>query len=105
MTTYFCRLIPPRPSFAQDLDAEEARLMGEHAAYWREWMRKGKVVAFGVVADPAGAYGIGIIEVTDEAEARSLTAGDPTIVSGRGFRHELHLMPRGAVHPPAAGAA
>lgn len=59
-----------------------------------------EVVAFGVVADPAGAFGIAIIEVADEDEARRLTANDPTIRSGRGFSYEMLPMPRGAVHPP-----
>jgi len=36
--------------------------------------------------------------VEDEVEARALTAGDPVILSGRGFRYEMHVMPRGAVH-------
>jgi len=50
MKTFFCKLVPPRPSFAQDLSEAERKLMQEHAAYWREWMEKGHVVAFGVVA-------------------------------------------------------
>jgi hypothetical protein len=74
--------------------------MADHAAYWRGWMAKGHVVAFGVVADPAGVYGIGIVEVGDEAEVRRLTENDPTILHGEGFRFDVHLMPHGAVHPP-----
>lgn len=80
---YFCRLIPPRPSFARDMSEAEATLMREHAAYWHGWMEQGKVVTFGFVADPAGAYGIGIIEVADESEAEALTANDPTIDAAR----------------------
>ena|SRR5689334_4933038 len=100
MKTFFCKLVPPRPSFAQDLSEAERKLMQEHAAYWREWMEKGHVVAFGVVADPAGAFGMGIVEVDDDAVVERLTANDPTILSGRGFRFDVFLMPRGAVHPP-----
>jgi YCII-related domain len=82
----------------------EAKLMADHATYWREWMAKGHVVAFGVVADPAGVYGIGIVEVEDEAGVRMLTEYDPTILRGQGFRFDVHLMPRGAVHPPMSAA-
>ncbi len=99
MPTYFCRLIPPRPTFAQDLSPAEGQVMQEHAGYWHGLMKQGKVVTFGLVADPAGAYGIGILEAVDEAEVRALTADDPAMRSGRGFRYEIHLMPRGAVHP------
>jgi hypothetical protein len=98
MKAFFCRLIPPRPSFAEDMSEAEAQLMEEHARYWRDWMAKGRVVAFGLVGDPAGPYGIGIVEVEDEAQLRSFTENDPTIRSGRGFRFEVHQMPFGVVH-------
>ena len=99
MKTYFCRLIPPRPSFAADMSDKEASVMREHAAYWRGKMAEGKVVAFGPVADPAGVYGMGVIEVHDESEGRSFMENDPAIRSKIGLRYELHPMPQGAVHP------
>ena len=98
MKTFFCRLNAPRPTFGQDMSADEARLMQEHAAYWRDWMARGRVVTFGVVADPAGVFGIGVVEVADEAEVRHLTDGDPVIGSGRGFSYDVYPMPFGAVH-------
>ena len=99
MKTYFCRLISPRPTFAQDLTGDEAKLMQAHAAYWKGWMDKGWVVAFGLVADPAGPYGIGIVEVENAADVLGLTRDDPAIRADRGFRYEVHPMPRGAIHP------
>jgi len=98
VTTFFCKLIAPRPTFAQDMTEEERTLMQRHALHWREWMERGRVVTFGVVADPAGAFGIGVVEVQDDAEARELTENDPVIRSGLGFRYEVHPMPLGAVH-------
>jgi hypothetical protein len=95
---YFCKLHPPRPTFAQDMTPAEGALMGEHAAYWQDGLGRGKVVTFGFVADPAGGYGIGVVDVDDEAEVRRFTDGDPTIRSGRGFRFEVHPMPFGAAH-------
>lgn len=102
MNTFFCKLVPPRPTFSQDVTEAEREIMREHAAYWQRCLEAGHVVAFGLVADPAGAFGMGIIEVADEDEARRLTAEDPAILSGRGFRYEIHPMPRGAIHPPHA---
>jgi uncharacterized protein YndB with AHSA1/START domain len=91
---FFCRLIPPRPSFAQDMTPEERTMMGEHAAYWREHLAAGRAIVFGPVADPAGAWGLGVVRVKDEAEARAFEAGDPAVSSGRGFRYEILPMPR-----------
>jgi len=98
MKTFYCKLIPPRVTFLQDMNDGERQLMQQHGAYWHGCMQRGKAVVFGVVADPAAAFGVGIIEVEDEVEARALTAADPVILSGRGFRYEMHEMPRGAVH-------
>jgi len=64
--------------------------MRRHAAYRREAMGRGHMVAFGRVADPAGAFGMGIVEFPGEAEARAFTDGDPTVRSGQGFSFEVH---------------
>jgi len=100
MKTFFCKLIPPRATFAQDMSPAEGQLMQLHAAYWRGLMDQGQVVAFGVVGDPAGAYGIGIVEVDGDVAVQGFTENDPVIRANRGFRYEVHVMPRGAVHPP-----
>lgn len=105
METFFCKLIPPRSTFAQDMSEAEAQIMAEHVAYWQELMGQGRVVAFGLVGGPAGAFGVGIVEVGDEAEVRRLTANDPTIRSARGFRLDVHPMPYGAIHPNAPTSA
>jgi hypothetical protein len=56
---FVCRLLAPRPTFMQDITAEERALMGAHSVYWREAMARGMVVVFGPVADPAGPWGLG----------------------------------------------
>jgi uncharacterized protein YciI len=104
MSTFFCKLVPPRPTFAQDITPTERELMQEHGRYWHGCMQQGKVIAFGMVADPAAGFGMGIVEVADEAEARALTDADPVVRAGRGFRYEIYVMPRGAVHPPFAAS-
>lgn len=97
MKTYFCKLMAPRASFLRDMSADEGQLMQQHAVYWREHLARGNVVAFGLVADPAAAYGVGIVEFEDDAGVQVFTDGDPTIRSGLGFRFEVQPMPFGSV--------
>jgi hypothetical protein len=99
MAAFFCKLIPPRPTFAQDMSEAEAKIMEQHAAYWHSLMGQGRVVTFGLVADPAGAYGIGVVDVDGDAAVRDLTENDPSILSRRGFKFEIHPMPFGAARP------
>jgi uncharacterized protein YndB with AHSA1/START domain len=94
---YVCKLIPPRATFAQDFTAEEGALMRDHAAYWMRHMQEGRVIVFGPVADPKGGWGLGVVRVPDEAALRALEAGDPAIVSGRGFRYESLPMMKAVV--------
>lgn len=89
---YLCRLLPPRPSFMQDLTAEERAVMLEHGGYWRGKLAEGSVVAFGPVADPAGGWGVGIIAVRDEAELQKFQNEDPAIKSKIGLRYEALPM-------------
>ena len=99
MQTFYLKLNAPRPTFTMDMTPEERELMGAHALYWREWMAKGHIVAFGLVADPAGAFGMGIAEFQNEADARVFADGDPTIKANRGFSIDMLAMPFGAVRP------
>jgi hypothetical protein len=57
---FFCRLIPPRASFMVDMTPAEREVMQQHAAYWRVLLAEGKAIAFGPVADPKGAWGLGM---------------------------------------------
>lgn len=93
MSHHLYRLIPPRPSFGPgDMSDEEASLMGDHAVYWNERMAADEVIAFGPVLDPAGTWGLALLAVADEAEARRLGEDDPAVRSGR-FTFEVHAMP------------
>lgn len=73
--------------------------MDDHADYWRGLMAKGHVVAFGPVADGAGAYGIGIVQFEDDTAVRAFADNDPTIKANVGFRFEVQPMPRGVITP------
>ena len=84
-------LVPPRPTFALDMDETEAELMGQHAAYWLDQLDQGLVIVFGPVMDPAGVWGLGVLETEDQAAARGLVLDDPVIAAGV-CTFELHPM-------------
>jgi uncharacterized protein YciI len=92
MAGFVFRLLGPRPTFPGDMTADEAELMGRHSAYWRGLTREGTVVAFGPVLDPAGVYGLGVVQVDDEAAAQALADADPVVRAGIGFRVEIAPM-------------
>lgn len=78
---YFMKLIPPRPTFAQDMTAAERELMTQHVAYVRGYFERGSVLLYGPVLDPEGSFGIAVLEM-EEAEMKEFVAGDPTISAG-----------------------
>jgi uncharacterized protein YciI len=77
MSHYFVKLIPHRFTFVQDMTEEERGLMQQHAAYWRDCMKRGEVVLFGPVMDPAGVYGMGVLDVDTQQAVETLLAADP----------------------------
>lgn len=83
---FLCKLIGPRPTFPADITEKEGQVMQQHMAYWSELMKKGSAVVFGPVLDPAGVWGLGVVEVASEADVQALTANDPTVRSGLGFK-------------------
>jgi glutathione S-transferase len=96
---FVLRLVPPRATFMQDMAAEERAVMMEHVAYWRKLLEAGTAIAYGPVMDPNGGYGIGIVEVAANDDVKRLEAGDPAILSGRGFRYEVLPMARLVTRP------
>jgi len=98
MPFFVYKLLGPRPTFPVDITDDERTLMQAHASYWTDVMEKqGSVVAFGPVADPRGTYGLAILEVTDQADAERLIAGDPVQKANVGFGSECHPMLRAHV--------
>jgi len=81
-THWVFRLIPPRPTFDQDMTETEREVMIRHADYWREIAETGRMVVYGPVRDDTGAWGLGVFEASDDDEARSLVHGDPAVTSG-----------------------
>ncbi|MEJ2871768.1 YciI family protein [Actinomycetospora sp. OC33-EN08] len=85
------RLIAPRPSFAQDMDEREAAVMGEHATYWYGLVERGTAVLFGPVADPAGFWGLAVVETGSDDEAARIRDADPAVAHGV-CHGEMHPM-------------
>ncbi|HXB05779.1 MAG TPA: hypothetical protein VNW04_01650 [Puia sp.] len=77
---FFLRLNPVRADFVQTMTDEEKGIMMRHSMHWREFQLKGKIVVFGPVVDPAGAFGMGVAAVDSEEELKGFIAGDPALV-------------------------
>jgi len=88
---FFVKLIPPRRSFPADTSEAEGAVMGRHAEYLRTLLADGRGLVFGPVMDPAGVFGMGIVEAADEAAVRALTDADPVVTEGIG-RYEIFPM-------------
>ena len=73
---------PPRASFNADMSEEEAAIMKRHVGYWMSLQEQGIAVVFGPVLDPAGVYGLSIVEVDDSRQVDALIRQDPAIISG-----------------------
>jgi uncharacterized protein YciI len=97
MLYFLCRLLPPRPTFAQDMTEAETKVMSDHVAYWTDLAERGTALVFGPVADPKGVWGVGILEVEDETEVQSLTKNDPVIRAAIGAAYEILPMPRAVI--------
>ena len=104
MAHFLCRLIPPRPTFLQDMSEQEQATMGEHVGYWTQLAEAGTAVVFGPVADPAGAWGVGILQVDDREAVHRIEASDPAIKASVGFRYEVLDMPMGVVLGARSGS-
>jgi len=66
----------------QDMTGEERRLMDEHGHYFQEHFDAGRLLLFGPVMAPSGAFGLAILEVDNEAEAQQFGDGDPSVRGG-----------------------
>jgi len=84
MARQYCyfKLTPPRPTFPADMTNDERVLMEKHSVYFREAFQAGKLLLYGPVMAPEGAFGVAILEVEDEAEARQFGENDPSVRAG-----------------------
>ena len=79
---FLYRLQPPRASFAQDMNEAEAEVMERHIAYWQDLLGRGTALAFGPVLHPEDPWGLGLLNLEDEPDARAIGDADPAVVDG-----------------------
>ena len=65
-----------------DMTPDEAEVMEHHGDYWMELLTRQVALAYGPVLDPDGVWGLAILDLEDEADARPLGDGDPAVTSG-----------------------
>lgn len=94
---FFMRLIPPRPTFTQDMTDGERALMIEHGAYVRKFFEAGTVLIYGPVIDAAGSFGMAVLEMEDLAEVDRFAQGDPSVKAGMN-RYTISPMRIGGAH-------
>jgi hypothetical protein len=96
---FFVRLIPPRPTFPMDITPDEKLLMQEHARYTRASFDAGKILIYGPVMAPGGAFGMAVFEVEDMSEVRQFLENDPSVHGGLNT-FEIQPMRLGAAQAP-----
>ncbi len=99
MAHFLCKLAPPRPTFFADMSGEEREAILAHQDYWLPYINAGLVIAMGVVADPAGPYGVMIANAPSRAMLEDWQARDPIILAKGGFLFETYPMPSIRVAP------
>ncbi len=102
MPVHLCKLLPPRATFPGDMTLEEGRLMQEHGAYWQGLAARGTAIVVGPVFDPAGVWGMAVVDVADANAASALTAEDPIVRAGAGFRYEIYPVPQAILRGPSS---
>ena len=96
MSHFVYKLVPPRATFDKDMSEAEAGVMAQHAAYWMELLQQRRVLVFGPVSDPAGVWGLAVVDTNTYDDARALAVDDPAVTAGV-CTFELH--PLAAVLP------
>ena len=82
-----------------DITPEEKVLMQEHARYTRERFDAAKILIYGPVMAPGGAFGMAVFEAEDIAEVRQVLENDPSVRGGLNT-FEIHPMRLGAAQAP-----
>ncbi|MDM7914984.1 MAG: SRPBCC domain-containing protein [Candidatus Eisenbacteria bacterium] len=78
---YFVRLLGTRPGWPEQMNERESRIMDEHFLYLKDLTAKKKVLMAGpCFANPT--FGLMVLSVESEDEARAMIAREPSVVSG-----------------------
>ena len=101
MPVFVLRLKAPRPRFAQTLTDAEREVMVRHGAYWRPYLERGDMVAFGPVLTDEDSYGLAVVETDDEQALRDFAAEDPVVTTGTANFEIGRMADAGTVRPRA----
>lgn len=83
MSHFVYRLVPPHPTFGPGtMTGTEAAIMEAHNAYWSQHVAAGTAIVYGPVLDPAGTWGLAVVEVDTETDVHTLRDADPAVTSG-----------------------
>ncbi len=74
-----------------DITPEERLLMQDHVRYTQEKFVAGKILIYGPVMAPMGAFGMAVFEVEDVEEVKEVLENDPSVRSGMN-KFEIHPM-------------
>jgi len=88
---FFFKLIPPRATFPHDITEAEKRLMDEHGRYFDEQFAAGRLLLYGPVMAAEGAFGLAVLQVDTEEDARRFGQQDPSVKAGLN-RFEFYPM-------------
>jgi hypothetical protein len=56
--------------------------MERHVGYWQELLDRDVALAFGPVLDAKDPWGLGLLDLDDEHDARAIGQNDPAVESG-----------------------
>lgn len=77
---YFVQLLGTREGWPEDMTPEEEKIMSEHFEYLKKLVAKKKVYMAGPVFD--AKFGLIVLAVTSEAEAREIMDKEPSVKAG-----------------------
>jgi uncharacterized protein YndB with AHSA1/START domain/uncharacterized protein YciI len=77
---FIVQLHGTRDGWPADMTPDEERIMQEHFIYLKNLMHEGRMLLAGPCMDPV--YGLVVLEVADEADARQLMDNEPSVVGG-----------------------
>jgi uncharacterized protein len=72
-------------------DIDERRLMDEHGSYFQEQFAAGKLLLYRPVMATSEAFGLAVLEVESESDARRFGEDDPSVRAGLN-RFKIHPM-------------
>jgi uncharacterized protein len=98
---FIYKLIPARPTFPADITEAEMGIMRQHAAYWTGLLEQGHAIVFGQVREPAGSWGLAVVEADSSEQVESFGIDDPAVINSLGVA-EVHPMPVATARPHQA---